>query len=248
MAAGNATPEDSAAALSQPQGIAETDEGETVEPATVTSEPASTPEETGETLTSNALSQTATDDLTPAEGDSESEAAFQTTETDADVRDFEALVSGNTEPQEETENDILTLEEPADEETTPPASPITAEAQTEEETPGTTTAEASNAPAPNVGERQGSGLSDEERGDLEKLIKGFNEDTSGGVSTAVVEKLQKQIKLTEKRMVKLGKMALANDKRLKSCYKIMRLQQKKAEIMNQRIDALVDALNNGKPN
>ena len=240
MAAGDATPEDSAAPLSEPDGIAETDEGETAEPATIATEPESTPEEAGKARTSH----TSTDDVTPADGDSAPGSGLGDEQgADADARAFEALVSGETNSEEETEDDILTLEEPADEETTEPAPPA-AEAPTKRDT-GTETPKATD---PGVGKTQGSGLSDEERGDLEKLIKGFNEDTSGGSSTAVVETLQKQINLSEKRVVKLGKMVLANDKRLKSCYEVMRLQQKKAEIMNQRIDALVDALNNGKQN
>lgn len=242
MAAGNATPEDFAASLSEPDEITETDEGETAEPTTIATEPESPPEAAGEGPTSH----TSTDDVTPPDGDSAPGAGLDDEDeegADADARAFEALVSGETNSEEETEDDILTLEEPADGEATEPAPPA-AEAPTKRDT-GTETPKATD---PDVGKTQGSGLSDEERGDLEKLIKGFNEDTGGGTSTAVVETLQKQISLSERRVVKLGKMVLANDKKLKSCYEVMRLQQKKAEIMNQRIDALVDALNNGKQN
>ena len=191
MAAGNATPEDSAASLSEPEGIAETDESETAEPATVAPEPESPPEAAVEAPTSHS----STDDVTPADTDSAPGGGLGDEEAaDADARAFEALVSGETNSEEQSEDDILTLEEPADEETTE-AAPPAAEAPTQRDTGGGAR-ETPKATDPDVGKTQGSGLSDEERGDLEKLIKGFNEDTAGGASTTVVETLQKQINLS----------------------------------------------------
>lgn len=160
---------------------------------------------------------------------------------DADT--FEGLVSEATSSKEEEDDEtILTLNEPADEEASlPPADEYEAEGTASETaSERTETPEASNRDA-----MEGGGLSEEERGDLEKLIKDLNKELPADVS-ALLKRLQKQVQTTEKRVAKLGKLLVAYDRKLKSCYNIMRLQQEKTEMMNERIDAAVDAMTEGK--
>ena len=184
-------------------------------------------------------------DRMPSEVDGGQDAPKGARANDAD-RPFERPISGeahSVEPQEDEA--ILTLEEPVEEETDPFSEAAGLEAG---ETMPDIDREAPEQESDlNGGTITGGGLSDEERGDLEKLIKGLNDESLSGTSAAVVKRLQKQVKATQKRVVELNKMLLAYDRKLKSCYEIMRLHHEKAEIMNRRIDAVVEAMNNGKP-
>ncbi len=83
------------------------------------------------------------------------------------------------------------------------------------------------------------GLSDEEKNDLEKMIKTFREDQSAGSSISSIEDVQKQIGSISENLVQLGDMLLKFDEKMKSFYEIIHLCFKKDEILNQRIDDIV---------
>jgi len=83
------------------------------------------------------------------------------------------------------------------------------------------------------------GLSDEEKNDLEKMIKTFREDQSAGSSIASIEDVQKQIGSISENLAQLGGMLLKFDEKMKSFYEIIHLYFKKDEILNQRIDDIV---------
>jgi len=83
------------------------------------------------------------------------------------------------------------------------------------------------------------GLSDEEKNDLEKMIKTFREDQSAGSSISSIEDVQKQIGSISENLAQLGGMLLKFDEKMKSFYEIIHLYFKKDEILNQRIDDIV---------
>ena len=83
------------------------------------------------------------------------------------------------------------------------------------------------------------GLSDDERGDLEKMIKKFEGDPSASPSDSSIENIQKQIESIIENLVHLDAMFLKFDEKMKSFYKILHLFFKKNEILNRRIDDIV---------
>ena len=83
------------------------------------------------------------------------------------------------------------------------------------------------------------GLSDEEKDDLEKMIKTFGEDQSAGPSISSIEDVQKHIGSISENLAQLGDMLLKFDEKMKSFYEIIHLYFKKDEILNRRIDDIV---------
>ncbi|MBW2669844.1 MAG: hypothetical protein JRD87_08135 [Deltaproteobacteria bacterium] len=83
------------------------------------------------------------------------------------------------------------------------------------------------------------GLSDEEKDDLEEMIKIFREDQPAGPSISSIEDVQKQIGSISENLVQLGDMLLKLDEKMKSFYEIIHLYLKKDEILNRRIDDIV---------
>jgi len=83
------------------------------------------------------------------------------------------------------------------------------------------------------------GLSDEEKNDLEKMIKTFRKDQSTGSSISSIEDVQKQIGSISENLAQLGDMLLKFDEKMKSFYEIIHLYFKKDEILNRRIDDIV---------
>jgi hypothetical protein len=164
---------------------------------------------------------------------------------EANGRAFEELVTGAFDPETD-EEEILDLEEAADTEEE--------QLSPERDDEGESTSEGEDGDRDPIGgedtfdseQTQAGGLSDEERGDLEKLITGLREESFEGASPAVMKEVRRQLKVTDARVAKLGKMVLACDRRLRACYEAMRLHQEKTELMNRRIDALVAAMSNGK--
>lgn len=86
------------------------------------------------------------------------------------------------------------------------------------------------------------GLSEEEKEDLEKLIKEFKSEQPGSISDITLEDVQGQIKSMGERLAQLSEMLLQSDTRLKSLYKILRLSYQKSEDMNERIDAIIKSI------
>jgi hypothetical protein len=97
-----------------------------------------------------------------------------------------------------------------------------------------------------AGGMEGSGLSREERDDLDKLIKGLKEEQPPAVSSAAIADLQKQVKAMRTRVIQLTKIVSEYDKKMKACSEIMRLFYQKSEVMNERIDAISDSAKGGK--
>jgi len=90
------------------------------------------------------------------------------------------------------------------------------------------------------------GLSEEEKEDLDKLIKGLKQDQTHAQAGATPEDIQKQIKSMMENLTQLVEMLLKFDTKIKSLYEIVRLSYEKSEMMNKRIDAIVRSMKGGR--
>jgi len=90
------------------------------------------------------------------------------------------------------------------------------------------------------------GLSDEEKEDLDKLIKGLKQDQPNAQAGATPEDIQKQIRSMMENLTQLVEMLLKFDTKMKSLYEIVRLSYEKSEMMNKRIDAIVGSIKGGR--
>ncbi|MFQ5485000.1 MAG: hypothetical protein ACE5DO_06670 [Desulfobacterales bacterium] len=86
------------------------------------------------------------------------------------------------------------------------------------------------------------GLSDEEKDDLEKMIKAFRKEQLDGAPVSAVKGELQQIDLTKANLARFGDMLLKFDAKIKSFYEIICLCCKKDEILNQRIDAIIEII------
>lgn len=86
------------------------------------------------------------------------------------------------------------------------------------------------------------GLSEEEKEDLEKLIKEFKSEQPVSISGITLEDVQDQVRSMGERLAQLSEMLLQSDTRLKSLYTILRLSYQKSEDMNERIDAIIKSI------
>lgn len=91
------------------------------------------------------------------------------------------------------------------------------------------------------------GLSEEEKRDLETMIGEFQMERT--VSNPVLDMVavQKQIEAINKRMEYLSNMFLTIDRRLKPLYDVIRMTFEKSELLNQRINALIESIRTGDP-
>jgi len=92
----------------------------------------------------------------------------------------------------------------------------------------------------NIPEEYYFGLTDEEVDDLENLINTLKEDPSLSKSGAAFEEIKKRKESTTKHLIELGEMILRFNTELQSFYEIIRLSHKKSEIMNKRLNALIE--------
>ncbi len=91
------------------------------------------------------------------------------------------------------------------------------------------------------------GLSKAEKDDLEKMIGQFRqEQETAGSEPADLETMKKQIEAINKRLAYLTNMFLTLDKRMQPLFETIRLTCQKSDILNQRIDAIIEALRNGE--
>lgn len=94
----------------------------------------------------------------------------------------------------------------------------------------------------------GMGLSEEEKRDLGKLIGEFQRERA---RSAAIEQdttcIQEQIDAINKRMAYLTSMLITMDKRMTPLYETIRLTFQKSEILNRRINALIESLHSGAP-
>jgi len=85
-------------------------------------------------------------------------------------------------------------------------------------------------------------LSDEEKNDLDQMIKDFNRERSAFLESSVDENSETQLQNIKDRFDQLGDVILKMNDRVDSLYEIMRLMHQKSEILNARIDDIRDAL------
>jgi len=90
------------------------------------------------------------------------------------------------------------------------------------------------------------GLSDEEKEDLEDLITGLKQDKADTQPGATPEDIQKQIGSMTETLAQLVEMLLKFDTKMRSLYKIVRLSYQKSDVMNKRIDAIIESMKGGK--
>ena len=90
------------------------------------------------------------------------------------------------------------------------------------------------------------GLSEEEKEDLDQLIKGLKQDQPNAQAGATPEGMQKQIESMTQNLTQLVEMLLKFDTKMKSLYEIVRLSYEKSEMMNKRIDAIVGSVRGGR--
>jgi lauroyl/myristoyl acyltransferase len=86
------------------------------------------------------------------------------------------------------------------------------------------------------------GLSEEEKEDLEKLMKEFKREQSVSLSGTTLEDVQEQVRFMGERLAQLSEMLLKLDKKTHSLYKILRLSYQKSEDMNDRIDSIIKTI------
>ncbi|MBW1865827.1 MAG: hypothetical protein JRI64_09400 [Deltaproteobacteria bacterium] len=82
-------------------------------------------------------------------------------------------------------------------------------------------------------------LSDEEKDDLDQMIKDFNRERSALLENPDNEN---QLKVMKDRFEQLGDVILKINDRVDSLYEIMRLMHQKSEMLNARIDEIREAL------
>ena len=90
------------------------------------------------------------------------------------------------------------------------------------------------------------GLSDGEKKDLEKLITAFREKESSPPPDKSAEDVHGQIKSMSAKLAEFGEILLKFDTKIKSFYEILLLSYKKTEMMNQRIDVIIEIMENQK--
>lgn len=89
------------------------------------------------------------------------------------------------------------------------------------------------------------GLSEDEKNDLEKMIGEFRHEKSRPVKGNSEDEITRRIDTIEKRLAHLTQMFLNIDKRMKPLYDVVHLSHQKSEILNNRIDDIIDALKKG---
>ena len=89
------------------------------------------------------------------------------------------------------------------------------------------------------------GLSDQEKDDLERLISEFQNERAHPAPADNITEIQKQIDTINDRMAYLTTMFLTLDRRIKPLYETIRLNYQKSEILNRRINILIESLRAG---
>jgi hypothetical protein len=86
------------------------------------------------------------------------------------------------------------------------------------------------------------GLSSAEKNDLEKLIGEFSAGQNRISSENSVEEIQKQLAAMKKLLARHGEMLMKFDSRMKAFYEIICLTHEKSEIMNERINTVIETI------
>jgi hypothetical protein len=90
------------------------------------------------------------------------------------------------------------------------------------------------------------GLSDGEKKDLEKLLTAFREKESSTPPDKSAEDVHSQIKSMSAKLAQFGDILLKFDTKIKLFYEILLLSYKKSEMMNQRIDTIIEIIKDRK--
>ena len=85
------------------------------------------------------------------------------------------------------------------------------------------------------------GLSDEEKADLESMISDFSADRSNQAASTPDMDLQDKTDDLHKKFSQMGEIVLKINKRMDAFYEIVQLIHQKSDIMNQRIDMLIES-------
>ncbi len=85
------------------------------------------------------------------------------------------------------------------------------------------------------------GLSDEEKADLESMISDFSADRSTQPALTPETDLQGKVDELHKIFSQMGEIVLKINKRMDAFYEIIQLIHQKSEIMNKRIDMLIES-------
>lgn len=91
------------------------------------------------------------------------------------------------------------------------------------------------------------GLSEEERRDLQHMIGEFQQERKETATDPDLVSIQNQIDAVNKRLAYLTTMFLTIDRRMKPLFETVRLTFQKSEILNQRINTIIDSLRSGEP-
>ena len=88
-------------------------------------------------------------------------------------------------------------------------------------------------------------LSGEERDDLSQMIGAFQQTRT--TKEPDLGDLQQQVEALNQRLAYLTAMFLTIDRRLKPLYEILQLTLEKGDVLDQRINTIIDSLRSGKP-
>ena len=91
------------------------------------------------------------------------------------------------------------------------------------------------------------GLSEEEKNDLERMIGEFQQERNSALPTTDLSAIRQQIDTMNKRLAFLTNMFLDLDRRMKPMYETIRLTVAKSEVLNQRINTLIESIRTGEP-
>lgn len=90
------------------------------------------------------------------------------------------------------------------------------------------------------------GLSEEERDDLENLIKSLRENNIAAGPDVSLDEFRRYVETMVEKVIRLSDLMLKFDDRIKMLYEIVRLSHKKSEALNDRITTIVEHLTDKK--
>lgn len=88
-------------------------------------------------------------------------------------------------------------------------------------------------------------LSEEERDTLQQMMGELQQDRSSEPMEPAA--LQQEVESLKKRMVYLTNICLTVDRSIKPLHEVIRLTLEKCEILNQRINTVIESLRSGEP-
>ncbi len=89
------------------------------------------------------------------------------------------------------------------------------------------------------------GLSEDEKRELEQMIGEFQNESSSAQPD--LNSMQQQMETLNKRMAHLTSMVITIDRSLKPLSEVIRLTLEKCDLLNQRINTIIDSIRTGEP-